>query len=137
LSASFTRRYLSGVPSLVIATGSQIGATAGLCLPTFLLWPARTPSATAWLALLAVGVLCTGIAYVLYFRLIEKLGAAASLTVTFLIPVFAVIYGAIFLGETVTPWMLLCGAVILLGTALSLDIFRLQKSSPNTSTAKG
>jgi drug/metabolite transporter (DMT)-like permease len=64
------------------------------------------------------------VAYVLYFRLIEKMGAAASLTVTFLIPVFAVIYGFIFLGESVTAWMLLCGAVILSGTALSLDLFK-------------
>ena len=124
ISASYTRRYLAGVPSLVIATGSQIGAAVGLCLPTFWLWPERNPGITAWLALLAVGVLCTGIAYVLFFRLIEKMGAAKSLTVTFLIPVFAVIYGAVFLNESVTSWMLLCGAVILFGTALSLDLVK-------------
>ncbi len=124
ISASYTRRYLAGVPSLVIATGSQIGAAVGLCLPTFWLWPERNPGITAWLALLAVGVLCTGIAYVLFFRLIEKMGAAKSLTVTFLIPVFAVIYGAVFLDESVTSWMLLCGAVILFGTAMSLDLFK-------------
>lgn len=127
LAASFTRRHLAGVPSLVIATGSQLGASVGLCVPAWWLWPAQTPSLRAWLALLAVGVLCTGIAYVLYFRLIEKVGAAASLTVTFLIPVFAVFYGAIFLGETVTPWMLLCGGIILLGTALSVDLFGLRR----------
>jgi len=127
LSASFTRRYLGGVPSLVIATGSQMGAAIGLCLPTLWLWPAKMPSATAWLALLAVGVLCTGIAYVLYFRLIEKIGAAGSLTVTFLIPVFAVFYGAVFLGESVTPCMLVCGSIIFLGTALSVDIFKLRR----------
>jgi drug/metabolite transporter (DMT)-like permease len=124
ISASFTRRYLGGVPSLVVATGSQLGASLGLALPTWWLWPASPPSLRAWLALVAVGVLCTGVAYVLYFRLIEKMGAAASLTVTFLIPVFAVIYGVIFLGESVTDWMLLCGAVILFGTALSLDLFK-------------
>ncbi len=126
ISASYTKRYLGGVPSLVIATGSQIGATLGLALPTLLLWPAKNPSNTAWLALLAVGVLCTGVAYVLYFRLIEKVGAAGSLTVTFLIPVFAVIYGAIFLGESVTSWMLICGAIILFGTALSMGLFKLR-----------
>jgi len=125
ISASFTRRYLSGVPSLVIATGSQMGAALGLLVPTLWLWPAQNPGAQAWLALLAVGVLCTGIAYVLFFRLIEKIGAAGSLTVTFLIPVFAVIYGAIFLGESVTLWMLLCAAIILCGTALSVDLPKL------------
>lgn len=127
ISASYTKRYLSGRSSLVIATGSQFGASLGLALPTVLLWPAKTPSATAWLALLAVGVLCTGIAYVLYFRLIDRVGAAASLTVTFLIPVFAVLYGVIFLGETVTPWMLLCAAIILCGTALSVDMLKLRR----------
>ena len=111
----------------MIATGSQIGAAIGLAVPTVLLWPAKMPSATAWLALLAVGVLCTGIAYVLYFRLIEKMGAAGSLTVTFLIPVFAVGYGVVFLGETVTTWMLLCGFIILCGTALSLDLLKLRR----------
>jgi drug/metabolite transporter (DMT)-like permease len=80
---------------------------------------------------LAVGVLCTGIAYVLYFRLIEKVGAAGSLTVTFLIPVFAVLYGTLFLDESVTPWMLLCAAVILCGTALSVDILRLRRVAAN------
>lgn len=128
LSASYTKRYMAGVPSLVIATGSQIGAAMGLALPTLLFWPSQMPSATAWLALLAVGVLCTGIAYVLYFRLIAKMGAAGSLTVTFLIPVFAVGYGALFLGESVTPWMLLCGTIILCGTALSLDLFKLRRT---------
>ena len=127
ISASFTRRYLSGVPSLVVASGSQIGASLGLALPTLWLWPAKTPGVTAWLALLAVGVLCTGVAYVLFFRLIDRVGAASTLTVTFLIPVFAVIYGAVFLGESVTTWMLLCGAIILCGTALSIDIFRLRR----------
>jgi drug/metabolite transporter (DMT)-like permease len=125
ISASFTKRYLGGVPSLVIATGSQLGATLGLALPTLWLWPSQVPSATAWLALLAVGVLCTGVAYVLFFRLIDKVGAAGSLTVTFLIPVFAVLYGVVFLGESVTAWMLICGAVILLGTGLSMGLLKL------------
>jgi len=124
ISASFTKRYLAGVPSLVIATGSQIGATLGLALPTLWLWPSQTPGSTAWLALLAVGVLCTGVAYVLYFRLIDKVGAAGSLTVTFLIPVFAVFYGVVFLGESVTAWMLICGTIILCGTALSMGLLK-------------
>ena len=67
----------------------------------------------------AAGVLCTALAYLLYFRLIEAAGPARTLTVTFLIPVFAVAYGALLLGETITPWMVGCGAVILIGVALS------------------
>ncbi len=63
--------------------------------------------------------MCTALAYLLYFRLIEAAGPARTLTVTFLIPVFAVAYGALLLGETITPWMVGCGAVILIGVALS------------------
>jgi drug/metabolite transporter (DMT)-like permease len=125
ISASFTKRYLGGVPSMAIATGSQLGASIGMAVPMIWLWPERSPSISAWTALLVVGVLCTGIAYVLFFRLIDKVGAAGSLTVTFLIPVFAVIYGVLFLNESVTFWMLLCGAITLFGTALSIGLLHL------------
>ena len=128
ISASYTRRYLGGLPSLVTATGSQIGATLGLALPAILFWPARTPGLTAWLAILFVGVACTGIAYVLYFRLIESAGPARALTVTFLVPVFALFYGGVFLGESITPWMIGCGAVILVGTSLSTGMLKLRRN---------
>jgi drug/metabolite transporter (DMT)-like permease len=72
-----------------------------------------------------VGVLCTGVAYILYFKLIETAGPSRALTVTFLVPVFAIAYGVLFLGESVTAWMLLCGAVILVGTALSSGLVKL------------
>jgi drug/metabolite transporter (DMT)-like permease len=127
ISASYTKRYLGGVPALVTATGSQLGATLGLALPTLLMWPQRQPGSAAWLALLAVGVLCTGVAYILYFRLIENVGPARSLTVTFVLPVFALIYGVIFLGESISAWMVLCGAIIVCGTALSADLIKLRR----------
>ena len=132
ISASYTRRYLGGLPSLVTATGSQIGATLGLALPAILFWPARTPGLTAWLAILFVGVACTGIAYVLYFRLIESAGPARALTVTFLVPVFALFYGGVFLGESITPWMIGCGAVTLVGTSLSTGMLKLWRSEAET-----
>ncbi|MBU3739976.1 MAG: DMT family transporter [Rhodoferax sp.] len=122
IAASYTKRHLSQVDPLVMATGSQTGAALALLLPTWWLWPAQTPGLRAWLALLAAGVLCTGLAYILFFRLIATVGPARSLSVTFVVPVFAVLYGALFLGESVTPWMLFCGAVIVLGTALSAGL---------------
>jgi len=125
LSASYTKRYLTGLPPLVTAAGSQIGATVGLALPALWFWPASMPGTTAWLALLAVGVLCTGVAYILYFRLIENAGPARALAVTFVIPVFAVFYGALFLSEAVTLWMLLCAVVIICGTALSTGLLKI------------
>jgi drug/metabolite transporter (DMT)-like permease len=61
---------------------------------------------------------------VLYFRLIESAGPARAVSVTFVVPVFAVFYGVLFLGEHVTGWMLLCGAVIVIGTALSTGLLK-------------
>ena len=125
VAASFTRRYLSGLNSLMVATGSQIGAALGLALPTLLMWPVQAPSLKAWGALLALGTLCTAVAYVLFFRLIEQLGPARAITVTFTIPVFAVFYGVTLLGETVTTWMLFCGVIVLCGTALATGLVKL------------
>ena len=124
LAANFTRRYMTGVPSLVMATGSQIGAVLGLLVPTLWLWPAAAPSWQTWASLLALGVLCSGVAYILYFRLITNAGPSRALAVTFLIPAFAVMYGVVLLGEKVTPWMMLCGGVIILGTALSTGLLK-------------
>lgn len=129
-SANAAKRYLGGLPALVTATGSQVGAMLVLALPAMWYWPAQSPSLQAWLSLLAVGVVCTGIAYVLYFRLIEQAGPARALAVTFLVPVFAVFYGVLFLGESVTAWMLICGAVIVCGTALSTGLLKLGRRSP-------
>lgn len=73
----------------------------------------------AWIALGIAGLLCTALAYVLFFRLMTRIGPARAMTVTYLIPVFANLVGVLVLDEVVTPWMMLCGAVILAGTALA------------------
>lgn len=125
IAASFTKRYLTGVNPLATATGSQIGATLGLALPTLWLWPAQMPGPRAWGAIVALALLCTAIAYILYFRLIESAGPARALAVTFLVPVFALAYGAVALGEAITLWMVGCGLVIVLGTALATGLLRL------------
>ncbi len=125
LSASFTQKHIPPLPSLVIATGSQIGATLALALPALWWRPAHLPGLQAWGALLALGVLCSGVAYILYFRLIERAGPARALTVTYLVPVFAVGYGVLLLGESVTLWMLMCGAIVLAGTSLASGLVRL------------
>jgi drug/metabolite transporter (DMT)-like permease len=132
IAASATKRYLSGLPPLVTATGSQVGAAVGLALPAAWTWPSELPGTQAWLALVVVGILCTGVAYILYFRLIEQAGPARALAVTFVVPVFAIFYGVLFLGEQVTPWMLVCGAVIVCGTALSTGVLKLPSLRPQT-----
>lgn len=125
VSATYTRKYLTGIPPLATAAGSQLGATLGLALPTIWFWPAHNPGLVPWLALVAVGVICTAGAYILFFRLIEKIGPVRTVTVTFLVPVFAIIYGTVFLGEALTPWMLMCGVVVICGTALATGLLKL------------
>ncbi|MDA7414980.1 DMT family transporter [Xenophilus arseniciresistens] len=125
IAANATRRHLQGAPALATATGSQIGATLFLALPALWLWPAQTPSLRAWLSLIALGVACTGLAYILFFRIIANAGPQRALTVTFLVPVFAVAYGALFLHEAVTLWMLGCAAIVVCGVALSTGMVRL------------
>jgi drug/metabolite transporter (DMT)-like permease len=124
-SASYAKKRLAGVPPMAVATGSQLTATLLLAGPAVALWPADVPSAGAWYAAIALALLCTGIALVLYFRLIAHVGASNAVSVTFLIPAFAVLWGVIFLGETPTVRMLAGCAVILLGTALVTGVLRL------------
>jgi drug/metabolite transporter (DMT)-like permease len=119
IAGSFTKRYLQNVPSLVTTTGSLWGASIGLAIPALLSWPSVMPSLHAWAALGIAGLLCTALAYVLYFRLMTRTGPARAMTVTYLIPVFANVLGVIFLDEVVTPWMMGCAVVIVAGTALA------------------
>lgn len=119
VSAHYTRRYLTGVPPLAVATGSQIAATL-LILPLAVAqWPATPPSARAWACAAALGVGCTAVAYVLYFRLIARVGAVTAMAVTYLIPVFGISWGALVLGERL-PASAFGGAVLVLaGVALT------------------
>ena len=123
ISGSFTKKFMPNLPPLVSSTGSQLGASLALALPALLALPEDMPSSQAWLSIIMLGVACTGIAYILYFRLVNRAGPAKVLTVTFLIPVFALIYAVAFLNETVTLSMVLLGVVVVFGTAMSSGIF--------------
>ena len=127
VAASFTKKYLSKVDPLINATGSQVAATAFIMIPAMLYWPDRNPSLTSWLSAIALGVACTGIALVLFFRLIERIGPAKAITVTYLIPVFGVLWGLLFLHEPVTVNMLVGCAIILLGTGLANGLIRARR----------
>lgn len=124
IAASYTKRFLSGLHPLATTTGSLWGATFALALPMALSWPTQAPGLQAWLAVTAVAVLCTAVAYGLFFQIIAQAGPSKALTVTFLLPVFALVYGVVFLQEEVTLWMLGCGLVVLLGTGLSTGLLR-------------
>ncbi|MBB3006752.1 DMT family transporter [Cupriavidus alkaliphilus] len=119
LSGFLARRWITqrgGLDSRLVAAGSLVGAVAFLlpfCIAA--LWRHNTlPDAGAgvWAAMLGLGTLCTALAYILYYRLIADLGPVRSLTVTFLIPPFGIVWGALFLGEALS-WAHAAGGALI------------------------
>jgi drug/metabolite transporter (DMT)-like permease len=119
VAASYTRRRLGGASPLAVAAGSQVAAALLLLPFAAATWPKGPVAPVAWGSVVALGVACTGIAYVMYFRLIRNVGPARAIAVTFLVPPFATAWGTLFLGEPVTERMVLGGLVVLAGTALA------------------
>ena len=102
-----------------MAAGSLL--MGGLVLaPLMAIAPPAWPGLPVALAMLALGLVCGSVAYILYFRLMADIGATGALTVTYLIPIFGVAWGALFLGEALTPAMLAGALVVILGTVLVL-----------------
>lgn len=129
-----TRRWVTergGLDAKLVAFGSQIGAVLFL-LPFFGYTLATGPAVDwaqpgVWASVLAVGFLCTAFAYLLYFRLIADIGPLRSLTVTFLIPPFGILWGYLVLGETLTGGFVLGGAVVCLAVWLVVSPARAAK----------
>lgn len=120
IASGYVKRRSYAVDSSALAGGSNVTAAAVLLPLALAAPPAAVPGSEALWAAVALGVLCTGLAYLLYFRLITDVGPARALTVTFLIPVFGMLWGALFLGEAITATMLGGAGLVLLGTGLIL-----------------
>jgi drug/metabolite transporter (DMT)-like permease len=125
IAAVYIKKYFVGVPALVVATGSQIGAV--VCLLPLLPFtvPQQMPSPLVISCVLALALLSTVWASLIYLQLIQNVGPTKTMTVAYLIPGFAIVWGAIVLREPVTPSMLVGGGLILLGTAISNELLRL------------
>ena len=124
MAPSLTKRHLGGVPPLAVAAGSQVAASIFLAVPAALAWPAIAPSAQAWLMMALLAFLGTGFAYVLYFRLIANAGPTNAVAVTYLIPIFAIVWGGLFLAEQVTVTLVAGCLVIFVGTALATGVLQ-------------
>jgi drug/metabolite transporter (DMT)-like permease len=122
IGANYTRRHLAGTDSVVITVGSLLAASLFLAPFAWAFWPSETPSARAWAEMAFLGVLSSGLGFLIYFRLLRRIGPVRSMSVTFLNPVVAMVAGTWYLGETVTLQTLFGGAVVLAGTALSLGL---------------
>jgi drug/metabolite transporter (DMT)-like permease len=118
-AVNYSKRHLAGVNPFVVAFGSQLFASILLIPLALFFWPKHAVAPSTWACVAALGVMCTGFAYVLFFRLVERVGAAYAASVTFLIPIFGMIWGAAFLGETITSLTIAGCAIVLFGTALA------------------
>lgn len=126
ISAPYIKQHLAGVSAIAIATGSQLFAALFLLPGMLLTIPQATPTATVILAVLALALLSSAVAYILYFRLIENIGSTKALTVAYLIPLFAMLWGATILKEPVTISMVLGCGLVLLGTAIANGLVRMK-----------
>ncbi len=121
-SATFTKRYLMGVRTTAISTGALLSASLVLLPLAVWTWPEGSITQRAWGSMLMLGVLCTGMTYIIFYRLVLSAGPAKASTVTLLIPLFGVLWGWMWLSEEVTLIILLATGIILLGTALATGI---------------
>jgi drug/metabolite transporter (DMT)-like permease len=112
------KRVAAGVSPRAMAAGNQLAAAVVLIPLLPFVPPLAVPSALVIANVVALAVLASGVAFILYFRLIADVGATRALTVTYLIPLFGILWGWLFLGETLPAAALAGGALILAGTVL-------------------
>jgi drug/metabolite transporter (DMT)-like permease len=117
-SILYAGRRLKGVQPMVIALGTLLTATILMAPAGISQAPGSVPSAETVFAVVFLGVVCSAVAYLLYFGIMAGAGASRAILVTYLVPAVAVFYGAVFLGESVTASAVAGLALILAGVAL-------------------
>lgn len=123
VGANYTRRRLGGMDSLALTVGSLSVAALSLTPLAVATWPATPPPVRAWVEMAFLGVVSSGLGFLLYYRLLRRIGTVRAMSVTFLNPVVAIVAGALYLGETISLQTLAGAAVVLVGTALSLGLW--------------
>lgn len=135
ISANYTKKYLTGISSTVLAAGSQVSATLILLPISLFFIPTQMPSSSAFVSVILLGLICTGVAYIIFFHLIANLGPAKAISVTYLIPAFGLFWGAILLKEVITSNMLIGCGFILAGVALATGLLRFPNIKAGRSNA--
>lgn len=130
LAVNYSHRTMSGLNAREIAVGSMFFSSLVLLVPGLWLWPEQSPSVEAWISALLLATFCTSLAFLLFYKVMRSAGAVASSTVTFMVPVFAVAWGVLLLGETMSLRLVIGMLITLLGTALTVQIIRIQRLQP-------
>ena len=119
LAINLMAQYLPAVSGVAITTGSLMFSS--LTLLPLALWkmPEVMPTGSIWLSVLALGIICTGFAFVLFYRLISRIGSNLAVTNTFMIPLFSLFWANLFLAEEVTFSMLFACTLVLTGVGLT------------------
>jgi drug/metabolite transporter (DMT)-like permease len=113
------KRYLVGIPASAVASATSICASLLVAPVAVATWPQHSIPLVSWASAALLGIVCTGLAYVLYYRLLHRIGPPRAATVTYIIPLFGVVWAWLLLDEALTPSMAVAGALILSGVALS------------------
>lgn len=119
IGANLVKRHLAGLPATAVAAATLTCAALMTAPFAIAQWPAHAVSTTSWAAVAALGVICTGIAFVMYYRLIARIGAPRAATTTYLVPLFGVGWAWLLLDEPLTLAMAIAGALILGSVVLS------------------
>ncbi len=136
IAANYASRALRDSRPLETAVGQQFGAAVWLVPGALVTLPSAPPGANALLSLLALALLSTTFAYLIYYRLIARAGPTRAIAVTFLIPIFGTILGAAFLGEPLGVGLVLGLVVILVGVALVLGLLPGQRGAASSDSAQ-
>lgn len=130
-AAVYTRMHAGKIPSLATAAGSQCAATLVLLVFALPDMPHALAFGTleAVLAVIFLGVICTGVAYALFFHLIATEGASKTVTVTFLVPATASVWAWLWLDEPITLGTAIGISIVLVATALALGLFKWPKQA--------
>ncbi len=131
IASTTTKKHLSDVSVMTATAGSLFfSATLMIIVSLFFLPDFNNIQSIDWVYAITLGILCTAIAFIIYFKLVKNIGPARTASVTFLIPIFAFLWGYILLDEVVTTRMWIATGIILLGMGFVTQLIKLTLNKP-------
>lgn len=135
IASNYSKHSLSQIPSLLVASGTMVIGSL-IVIPILMVTTSwsflRSVELLPWLSIIGLGALCTGFAYLIFYRLVEQTSATTAMSVTYLIPMFGVFFGWIFLDEPIYINMFFGGALILFGVMLTTGLIKRKQSLVKT-----